>query len=545
MFRYFLLIVFLTVSFARAAAPPVAANVSKEQTKPIGNMDPIQTIQYVGGIACKEYGCSQQISKIMGVATFHQECGARVNCTEHAASYKGSFALDTPQFNSGIAAFLPIAQKNDPVLYEALSALKNKGGDGRYNHLLSAAAWHGNNARYFKAIETVLKSPYQQAGVGMMLQLMPTQTKGALGSNNPQNLLTMQLGCSPRGALWALGVNKISLPCGSTGAHALDAIVNRYGAVKKGVVVALGSTPPTPGSLSSGLGAFAGSFNQGAFGATAGMANPVLAALGGSQQPGTFTPQSLFSNGSASSSGGSGISAATQQFAPTPSPAVIQPSPAQVPVYSSNANGGVVGYASPSTGNITMFPSDGSTAAVDEGASVEPEPIATIACVSDAGRTRVRWSCMAGTSASRGLAVPGDGTFSTRGALAGVVTVYPRSLTEYTVQCIKNQLIMGEQSCKLKPAAGVGVTQKKQMVLSISSNVQSPSTMRRGKRATITWSTIRATACTVSGEGLAAEGEDGEEDTDVLRRAGSYVYILECEDAQGETDTARTRVEVR
>jgi hypothetical protein len=524
------------VAHVYAALPPDAPKDLAKNVQPIGSMNPIQTIQYVGGVACKEYGCSTQISKIMGVATFHQECGARVNCTEHAPSYKGSFALDTPQFNSGLAAFLPIAQKNDPVLYEALAALKNKGGDGRYNHLMSAAAWHGNNARYFKAIETILSNPYQQAGVGMMFQLMPTQTKRALSSGNPQSLLTMPLACSPRGALWALAVNKISLPCGATGSDALNSIVSRYPAVKKGVVVALGSTPPPPGALSSGLNAFAGSFNQGAFGATAGTTNPVLAALSGTQSSGSFVPQTSFSGG-----GTSGMTGGGAFSSPPASVPATAASPAQVPIYSSSASGGVTGYASPSTGAVTYFADE----ATEQVNNVTLDPAATIACVSSEGRTRVRWSCVSGTAASRGLATPFDGTFSTRGALAGVVSVNPRSLTEYTVQCIKNQEVIGEDSCKLKPATPAGVSTARKMVLQISAEPEAPATMRRGKRAVISWSTIRASACTVSGEGLAAEGESGEMATDPLTRAGTYIYTLECETATGDTETARTRVGVR
>lgn len=168
-----------------------------------------------------------------------------------------------------------------------------------------------------------------------------------------------------------------------------------------------------------------------------------------------------------------------------------------------------------------------------------------IACTSSGGRTRVQWSCPAAASVSRGLASPRDSTFTTRGALAGIVPVQPSALTTYTVQCIQNQQIIGQESCKLKPATQAGTTTKKQMVLSISATPEAPATLRKGKRAVISWSTIRATACTVTGEGLAADGDSGEEQTDPLTRAGTYAYTLECENASGDTETARTRVEVR
>lgn len=516
-----------SITFAASTPPqqPAAEKSEKKEVQPIGSMNSIQTIQYVGGVACKEYGCSAQISKIMGVATFHQECGARVNCTEHAPSYKGSFALDVNQFNTGIRAFLPIAQKHDPVLYEALSTLVNRGGDGRFNHLLSAAAWHGNNARFFKPIETVLQNPVQQAAVGMMLQLMPTQTKRALSSSNPNTLLTMGLSCQHGGAIWAFNVQGMrqKMSCGATGADAIDFIVNNKPAVKRGVAVALGSNPPAPGSLSAGLGAFANMFNQGAFGSTAGSAQSVLASLGGQQGGGgSFNPQS---SGGGSAQGQSGQAT-------------------QVPIYSSTPNGGVVGYATPAGGAVMFNQQDSISSVPAFGTEAEGNPDATISCVSADGKTRVRWSCISGVSVSRGLASPRDMTFTTRGALAGVVTVNPTGLTTYTVQCIKNQQVIASDSCKLKPASD-GAVARGSMVLALSASPESPETLRRGKKAMITWSTIRAESCKVEGEGLESEELDGEVETAPLTRAGSYVYTLRCTNAAGDTQTKRTRVEVR
>ncbi len=86
------------------------------------SQSPIQQIQYVGGVACKQYNCQQRTASLIGVAVFHQECGARPNCNGHAAAYKGSYALSEEQFNLGISAYFPIAQRHDPILYEVLQA---------------------------------------------------------------------------------------------------------------------------------------------------------------------------------------------------------------------------------------------------------------------------------------------------------------------------------------------------------------------------------------------------------------------------------------
>jgi hypothetical protein len=70
-------------------------------------------------------------------------------------------------------------------------------------------------------------------------------------------------------------------------------------------------------------------------------------------------------------------------------------------------------------------------------------------------------------------------------------------------------------------------------------------TIRKGTRAIIQWSTLRAKKCLIFGEGLAVEGESGEEETDRLYDTGSYTYTLECENGAGVVRTARTSVIVK
>jgi hypothetical protein len=190
-----------------------------------------------------------------------------------------------------------------------------------------------------------------------------------------------------------------------------------------------------------------------------------------------------------------------------------------------------------SVGGIALNP-EGEEVPVE----TEAEDIASISCLGDDERAQVRWSCVAGSSVSQGTASPKDTTFTTRGALAGVVTVSPREVTTYTVSCIKNKEVLGSASCKLKPPGEKGTTRVRAMVLSIAPESE---VVRRGKRARLSWSSLRASSCTVYGEGLAAEGDVGEEETEPLRAAGTYVYTLECETDTGDIQTARTRVEVR
>lgn len=237
---------------------------------------------------------------------------------------------------------------------------------------------------------------------------------------------------------------------------------------------------------------------------------------------GAYSPfQSIYSGGSSGGAQTGGASASGGQQNPS----------VGLPLIPANANTFTgQGYQVPEYVDDPLGNSDGVE-------NINP----TVACVSSEGRMTVRWSCASGSSVSRGLSSPSDTTFSTRGALAGVVPVHPKSLTNYTVQCIKNQQIVGSASCKLKPTSAPGVTVDRKAVLSISAD---PENVRKGKRATITWSTIRVHSCTVYGDGLAAEGEEGEEQTEPLS-GGVHIYTLECENASGDVETARARVEVR
>lgn len=158
-----------------------------------------------------------------------------------------------------------------------------------------------------------------------------------------------------------------------------------------------------------------------------------------------------------------------------------------------------------------------------EGGTISSSGVATISCAN----RRVRFSCGAPATSSRGISSPVDSAFKTRGAMVGALRVAPATKTTYTIQCIRSQRIIDEASCAMQPNKTVDptVTEHSDMVLTISAD---PQTIRRGKKTTITWSSIGAKQCTVYGYGLAGNGTDGEEQTDALQRIGSYEYVLEC-----------------
>jgi hypothetical protein len=471
------------------------------------SQDPIQQIQYVGGVACKQYNCQQRTASLVGIAVFHQECGARPNCNGHAAAYKGSYALSEEQFNRGIAAYLPIARQYDPVLFEVLQAETRRlpGSLGRGSHMLSAAAWYGNNARFLNPIERATSDSYRQAALGMLLQLMPSQTHRALLSADPSSVFSMQLSCASRGAVWALSVNKVPVQCGSTGADAVNLMVRGYPALQRGVAVALGTRPPLPGSLtssfaSSGFGTLAtnvfnpdGSINQQAYQSTLNQY---------ASQPGSWdTAQPGSWNG--------------QQSSPQQTPQQSQPQQ-QSPQLMSGAS------QYQDQPNTQTYNAQNGFFNVTDRAVADAESYATIEC----GETSVSWSCT-GSSTSRALSAPHDAKFSTRGSLIGTSLVSAKKKTVYTVQCLRNQRIIDQATCEYTPRI-MGKKLPRNIAAPVLSLRIEPNVVSRGETAFIDWSAVRVESCELRARGFKEEGVEGSIETPPLALRGVHTFTLSC-----------------
>lgn len=481
------------------------------------SQNPIQQIQYVGGVACKQYNCQQRTASLLGVAVFHQECGARPNCNGHAPAYKGSYALSEEQFNRGVAAYLPIAQRHDPILYEVLQAEARRlpGSNGRGSHILSAAAWYGNNARFLNPIERVTTDPYRQAAIGMMLQLMPSQTHRALLSADPGSVLSMQLSCAPRGAVWALSVNRVPVQCGATGGDAVNLMIRGYPALQRGVAVALGTAPPLPGSLttafsSAGFGPMNGnvfnpdgSFNQQGYQSSI---NQYATQPGSwdSGQPGSWNqPQ----NG--------------QQNPNQQTPGLGQQSPYSGYPYQDATQQGTQQDTSNGFFNVT------------DRAVADSESYASIEC----GDTSVSWSC-ANSSTSRALSSPKDPLFSTRGKLIGTSSISKKKKTIYTVQCLRSQRIIDQASCEFTPPS-VNTKASKSASKAVLSLRIEPNVVSRGDTVFVEWSALRVESCELRARGFKQAGVEGIVETPPLAVRGVHTFTLTCLTDSGERAVVR------
>lgn len=475
--------------------------------------DPIQQIQYVGGVACKQHNCQQRTASLLGIAVFHQECGARPNCNGHAAAYKGSYALSEEQFNRGIAAYLPIAQQYDPILYEVLQAEIRRlpGSNGRGSHILSASAWYGNNARFLNPIERVTSDPYRQAAIGMMLQLMPSQTHRALLSADPSSVFSMQLSCASRGAVWALSVNKVPVQCGATGADAVNLMVRGYPALQRGVAVALGTSPPLPGSLTS-------SFVSSGF-------NPMSSNV--------FNPDGSFNQQGYQNSLNQYASQPNQQNSGQPNSfgqPTSQPGIGQQLPYTNNP------YQDPFQQNIPQEEFKNDFFNVTDRAVADSESDATIEC----GTKSVSWTCEK-SSTSRGLSKPNDSAFKTRGKLIGTSSISSTKKTVYTVQCLRNQRIVDQASCEFTPAKKSPTKSSSKAVLSLRIE---PSTISRGETAFVEWSAVRVESCELRARGLKDEGIEGTIETPPLAVRGVHTFTLICITDSGERATTQQNLTV-
>ncbi len=164
------------------------------------------------------------------------------------------------------------------------------------------------------------------------------------------------------------------------------------------------------------------------------------------------------------------------------------------------------------------------------------DAVASITCEDQ----QVEWSCSEGTK-SRALSKPLDIKFITKGNLEGSVRVNPKKTTEYTLQCIKNQKIIGRASCSMNPAVKKTVTKTLQKKAVFSLEVE-PARVQRGERSTVSWVAVNVNSCSVSGQGIAENGTEGSVETDRLTERGTSEITLECENSAGDLVTKRVTI---
>lgn len=520
------------VHAVESTTPAPETKIEVAPVKPIQDLNALEQIAYLATIACKQYNCNSTTAKTVATAVFYQECGGIPNCNGHSPAYRGSYALDSDQFRTGFATYLAIARQHDPVYFEILSAAYKQsvatGGDGRQVHLLNAAAWYGNKARYIPGIERATDNPYQQGAMGMMMQLMPTLTHRALMSSVSDEIFKMRINAD---AARALQLNAIQLGVGATGADVINAMLNRYQGMKKGVGVALGTAVPNAASLTKGLSQYTSN----------GIGNGIFGTVNGSPIASYYNPfnSSLATNPSTQN-------AQLQDYGTAYPQSTNQSGTGQGSQYGYNpyANSNMYPRTDSSLSGSTSTYSNDSI----DGYTDDSESVASIICED----SRVEWQCASPTTISRGISKPYDASFNTRGSMIGSLKVNPTQRTVYTIQCLKSQQVIDSTECELSPqqsgfipTAGesdddVSITSANGVTISVS-----PQSAQVGDFVTVTWNGRGNESCAVLGAGLKSSALTGTADTELFTTRGTKTYTITCENDTGEKLQARAQVVVQ
>jgi len=189
-----------------------------------------------------------------------------------------------------------------------------------------------------------------------------------------------------------------------------------------------------------------------------------------------------------------------------------------------NAGGSGVGTATVTIGTVPTVPPPTVTL------NLTPNPVAP-STASVTNTTTLTWST---TNAKSCSATGGDGSDGWSGAQAtsGTLSInVPQAVGSYTyvLNCVNSANVEGTGSITLlvtttpPPTVNVSVT---------------PSSVAVGGAATISWTTVGATACTASGSWSGAEpvqSPAGGVSTGALATAGVYDYTLTCTNTYGST----------
>jgi hypothetical protein len=186
-------------------------------------------------------------------------------------------------------------------------------------------------------------------------------------------------------------------------------------------------------------------------------------------------------------------------------------------------------------GNNAFSPINGLSGNTNQGLSEDFYEEMSLSCnpvESNLSRVQVSWECPSGTR-SRGLSQPAISTFTTKGAIRGLVSVTPTTQTIFQVQCLRNTTIVAEQECSFEPTTTVGTTLKPR--LSLSASVDE---VRRGETVDIEWSTSYTQSCSVVGGGIDATGPRGLQTSDPLQ--STTTFELSCVPRTGGEAVVRT-----
>jgi hypothetical protein len=163
-----------------------------------------------------------------------------------------------------------------------------------------------------------------------------------------------------------------------------------------------------------------------------------------------------------------------------------------------------------------------------------PPPTPQLSCTSIAAKgtqpamIAIKWSCLQGSASSTG--------FATGGSPSGQTSVPQNGTNSFSLSCISGSQQSPIATCNVSAAT-----------TKLSANlIANPTTVMRGGKAVLTWSSIGASSCTVtdkSGTQIAKGGATGTSNTPALTAISTFAVT--CTSSSGANVTASTTVKIR
>ena len=477
----------------------------------------IEQIQFFAKIGCERHGCDPKAAEVIAIGVFYQECGGRPSC-EAKGTFVGSFQQSTENYKEGIGYFVN-TYRHDPKLVEVIVSLhKRKGGDlkdagrAREDHTLATAAWFGNNIRFIDDIQRVTQNSTEQAAIGMMLQLMPSQTRKALWSKRAFGEHLLSSGNAGR----LSKSNSIPVRSGERFASVVAKIGSKYQLMRKGVAVALGREAPEVSTVTEQLRNFQQVFTEtlgsGRLAGQLPAQNAVTNFLGltsGNALGGGLTQFGTNSGGSSGTTRGSSGGTQTTFNRGGSFPTLSTPTTNEQGILSALGNT-VDNLLSGSSGNA-----DGSTENRQRLSGNEPTLLCLPNPVAEGEEALIVWACRDDAHTTTGSSV------DTQGRVIGKAIVTPSQTTTYGVTCVSAERAL-EAQCTVvvaQPALAIAAT---------------PNTVLRGGTVQLSWRTKDVNSCVVSARELPTlqrEGVNGTITTPAVTE--TTTFTLTCESATG------------
>ncbi len=142
-------------------------------------------------------------------------------------------------------------------------------------------------------------------------------------------------------------------------------------------------------------------------------------------------------------------------------------------------------------------------------------------------KTSVRWSCGLGATSARGRSKPSSSALRGVVAIAGEISVSPRTKTTYTIECYEKSKKIEFASCVVPRTQR---TNSNKPLLSLEVNTDR---VRRGGHVHVTWSAYKVKQCVVTGQGISEQGPTGSVDTESLLVRGRTKIQLKCKALDG------------